>query len=94
MLGISVFCALDDVGPASMDTVLAQKLGTYQWVHLVSAGAVREAGFTLLPTFLRPHYTLVLADFDAVEPLMRLLGSVESNPSYRQGQRRTRRRSR
>lgn len=48
VLGISVFAAFDDIGPASLDAILAGKLSTYRVVHFVSAGAVTAAGFRLL----------------------------------------------
>lgn len=81
-LGLSVFAALDDIGAASLDGILAGKLSTYRVVHLATAGQVREAGFTLLPTFARPHLTLLLATLDQVEPLLDLLGSTQANPHY------------
>ncbi|MGH9001128.1 MAG: hypothetical protein ACRDY7_17255, partial [Acidimicrobiia bacterium] len=31
--GISVFCALDDLGSASLDGLLAGRLGTYRRIH-------------------------------------------------------------
>jgi hypothetical protein len=52
--GVSVFAALDDIGPASLDRLLGGKLSTYRVVHLVTAGSVVDAGFLLLPTFAPP----------------------------------------
>lgn len=54
--GISVYCALDDVGPASLDGLL-RRFASYRAVHLPRAGQLRRAGFPLLPSFGRPHYT-------------------------------------
>lgn len=63
-LGLSIFAALDDIGVASLDGILTGKLSTYRVVHLVTAGQMQAAGFTLLPTFARPHLTLMLATLD------------------------------
>jgi hypothetical protein len=40
VLGISVFAALDDIGPASLDGILSSKLATYRSVHLVALRAL------------------------------------------------------
>jgi hypothetical protein len=80
--GISVFCALDDIGPASLDGILAGKLSTYRVVHLVPAGRVLDAGLDLLPTFGRPHMTLLLASLDDVDALLRLLDPAQENSRY------------
>jgi hypothetical protein len=81
-LGISVFAGLDDIGAASVDGVLAGKLATYRVVHLVEAGALLSEGFQLLPTFTRPHMTLLLTSLDDLEPLVKLLGPASPNPHY------------
>jgi hypothetical protein len=60
VLGISVFATLDDIGQASLDGILSGKLATYRLVHLVALRALVAAGFTVLPTFHRPHMTVVL----------------------------------
>jgi len=82
VLGISVFAALDDIGPASLDGILSGKLPTYRVVHLVKAGLLTEAGFELLPTFGRPHMTLLLTSVDEVASLLELLGPAQHNPRY------------
>lgn len=81
-LGISVFAALDDIGAASLDGILAGKLSTYRVVHLVTAGDLQATGFTLLPTFGRPHMTLLLKSVDQVEQLLDVLGAARPNPHY------------
>ena len=81
-LGISVFAALDDIGAASVDGVLAGKLSTYRVVHLVEAGSLLSEGFRLLPTFARPHMTLLLPSLDDLEALVKLLGPARANPHY------------
>lgn len=85
--GVSVFCALDDIGPASLDGLLSSRLATYRWVHTPSARALDEAGFALLPTFARPHYTLLLDEVtdDLLGRLASALGPPIENPYHRQG---------
>jgi hypothetical protein len=90
VLGISVFAALDDIGPASVDGILSGKLATYRVVHLVALKDLVAAGFTLLPTFGRPHMTIVLSGPDRVEPLLAALGPGSSNPHYAEMTRRRR----
>ena len=94
VLGISLFAALDDIGPASLEGIQAGKVSTYRVVHLVEVGQVLEAGFTLLPTFDRPHVTLLLDALDQVETLLKLLGPPQANPRYGEMGHRVRRRSR
>lgn len=82
--GVSVFAALDDVGPASLDKLLRERLVSYRLVHTPTVGAITGAGFELLPTFNRPHYTLLLPS-DSELALGRLLGALgpaESNPYH------------
>ena len=38
------------------------RISSYRHVRLSTFGRLREAGFALLATFDRPHFTLVLAD--------------------------------
>ena len=80
--GISVFAALDDIGAASLDGILSGKLSTYRVVHLIGAGALQDVGFTQLPTFGRPHLTLLLKTMDQIAPLLDLLGPARPNPHY------------
>ena len=90
--GVSVFAALDDIGPASLDGILAGRMATYRHVHLPTAGAVLQAGFELLPTFGRPHLTVVL-ESDAELDLRRLLealGPAQANPYHGRSTRRGR----
>jgi hypothetical protein len=91
VLGISVFAALDEIGACSLDGILAGKMSTYRVVHLVRLELVRRA-FAVLPTFERPHMTLLLDDLEQVEPLLAILGEGQPNPRYGVGTRRTRRR--
>ena len=77
-----MFAALDDIGAASVDGVLSGKLSTYRTVHLIEAGVLVSEGFRLLPTFARPHMTLLLTSLDDLEALVKLLGPARPNPHY------------
>ena len=68
-------------------------MSTYRVVHLVSVDLVLRAGFVLLSTFERPHFTLLLGGLDQVETLLSVLGEGQSNPRYGDMTRRTRRRA-
>jgi hypothetical protein len=84
--GVSVFCALDASGASSLDAVLSDLLRSYRSVHLPRVGDLLDAGFELLPTFGRPHYTLRLAGVTDTE-LSRLVGALgtgQPNPYYGQ----------
>jgi hypothetical protein len=72
--GISVYCALDDLGPGSLDGLL-RRFASYRVVHLPRVGQLRRAGFPLLPSFGRPHYTVRLNGDDQAT-LSRLLGAL------------------
>jgi hypothetical protein len=79
--GISVFCALDEISPASLDALL-RRFSSYRVVHLPSAGRLREAGFDLLPTFRRPHFTVTFGTASDVARLLAALGAAEPNPYH------------
>lgn len=78
--GISVFGALDDIGPASLNGIL-QRMSSYRVVHLPTVGQLLRDGFNLLPTFARPHFTVLLRDGGEPElaRLSRALGTEQSN---------------
>ena len=81
--GISVFCALDDVGPGSLDSLL-RRFASYRVVHLPPVAQLHEGGFDLLPSFRRPHFTVRL-DGDGRDHLDRLLaalGPAAPNPYH------------
>jgi len=91
--GVSVFAALDDLGPASLNGILAGRLATHATVHLPTAGgALRGADAELLPTFGRPHFTIRLVSDhpEDLERLLAVLGPPQVNP-YHGGSRRRRR---
>ena len=79
--GVSAFGALDAVGPASFDGLLASRLLTYEQVHTPVAQALLDAGFVLLDSFRRPHFTIRLGDDspDEASRLLRALGPPREN---------------
>jgi hypothetical protein len=90
VLGISVFAALDDIGQASLDGILSGKLATYRLVHLAPLRVFGLADFVILPTFGRPHMTVVLRSLDWIESLLAALGPTQNNPHYAEMVRRRR----
>jgi hypothetical protein len=81
--GVSVFCALDDIGPASLDALL-RRFASFRVLHLPKVGDLRAAGFAMLPTFRRPHFTIALGtdSDDALTQLLTVLGTAERNPYH------------
>ena len=81
--GISVFCALDDIGPASLEGLL-RRFSSYRVVHLPTVAALIAEGFELLPTFRRPHFTVRLPDGQPLQlvRLVQALGRAEPNPYH------------
>lgn len=80
LLGMLVFAVVD----TSLDQLLAQRLATFRTVYLPIAGQPRAAGFPLLATGLRPHFTVQLtAGSDAeIRALVAALGDPRDNPAY------------
>jgi hypothetical protein len=78
-----VFCALDDVGPASLDALL-RRFASYRVVHLPTAGQLAGLGFDLLPSFRRPHFTVRLESHgdEDVQRLLDGLGPARPNPYH------------
>ena len=81
---ISLYCALDDVGPASLDGLL-RLFASYRAVHLPRTGQLLRAGFPLLRSFGRPHYTIRLDGDDpaGLTQLLDALGPTEANKYHR-----------
>lgn len=82
--GVSVLAALDDIGPASLVGILSGRLATFGTVHLPRAGELTAAGFELLPTFGRPHFTVRLESDEQqhLERLLSALGPAQANPYH------------
>lgn len=87
VFGVSVFCALDAIGPGSLDGLLRRRLSTYRWVHTPTVEQLSDDGFQLLATFGRPHFTLLLDDVtdDLLTRLAEALGPPVRNPYHRTG---------
>lgn len=85
-----MFGALDDEGPASRAGLLAGRLVTYPLVHAVPVWTLASAGFEVLATFRRPHFTIRLrTDSDAeASRLLEALGPAQENPYNADVQRR------
>ncbi len=81
LVGVSVFCALDPEGPASISGLLADRMRSYLVVHRVPAAKLRAAGFELLPTGGRPHYTvrMMCGDEAGAAKLLAVLGPPREN---------------
>lgn len=77
---LSVFVALDDVGPGSAPAILRTKLRSYPRVYMPTVGSLREAGFGLLSTFARPHFSVVMPGLGSAEDLLAVLGELQINP--------------
>jgi hypothetical protein len=84
VFGVSVFVALDDVGAASERGVLSGRLRSYPSIYRCTVGDLLEHGLGLLPTFTRPHYTVLLPELDSVDDLASALGALRPNP-YAEG---------
>lgn len=82
VLGVSMFAALDVVGIDSREGLLSQRLSTYRLVHFVSAGDITATGFAVVPSFRRPHVTVLLRSTDDVPALLDLLGTPQFNDKY------------
>jgi hypothetical protein len=88
--GVSVFLALDETGEASISGLLSGRMRTFRIVHTPILGQLHTAGFEVLPTFRRPHFTLVIPDAapGTLERLLSALGPGAVNPYHERGRRR------
>lgn len=77
---ISVLVALDDVGAGSAETILRTKLRSYRNVYRPTVGQLRQAGFELLATFARPHFSVLMPGLDSAPKLLGALGELRINP--------------
>jgi hypothetical protein len=80
LLGISVFAVLD----IPLNELLSARFATYRMIHMPTAARLRDRGFELLPTGLRPHYTVRLRRADSIEldELLAALGPPAANVQY------------
>ena len=72
------------MGTTVQEACRGERIATYRRVRLSTFGRVREAGFALLATFDRPHFTLVLADLSelTLARLDRCFDSPIPNPGH------------
>jgi hypothetical protein len=80
LLGISLFAILD----IPLNDLLSARFATYRMIHLPTAASLRDHGFEMLPTGLRPHYTVRLRRADGAElgELLDALGPPVANVQY------------
>ncbi|MGQ0623727.1 MAG: hypothetical protein ACT4PP_03590 [Sporichthyaceae bacterium] len=73
------------VGERTLGDVLAgPRLRTRSRYASATARALLDAGFALLPSFLAPHYSIVLPAYSesVARRLIEVLGEVHPNPYY------------
>lgn len=76
--GVSVYAAPD---AGSIDDVARTFLRTHRWLTITTVGDLRRAGLEILPTFRRPHCTVMLRDLHAdVDRLLGCQTVVAVNP--------------
>ncbi len=63
ILALSVECAFD---ATVLEACRSRRLAPFGQVRLSTVGRVRAGGFALLPTFMRPHFSLLLPDLSEV----------------------------
>lgn len=80
LLGISVFAVFD----LPLEELLRRRFATFRTIYLPTAGQLAECSFELLPSGLRPHFTVRLrrADDQELAQLLAALGPVRPNPQY------------
>jgi hypothetical protein len=68
-----------------LEALLAGPMSSRSTFAISTAGTVRAAGFTLLPTYAAPHYDLLLrtGEYREAEALLSLFGAPEPNPYKR-----------
>ena len=77
------------VGGRSLDDLLAGPLASRSTFAQTTVGLLREAKYTLLPTYAAPHYDLLLASgsYDDATKLLRCFSDAQPNPfKARRGQ--------
>lgn len=78
--GISVFGAADE---QALDLLAAERLNRFDVLTVTTVGAIRRAGLEILPTFRRPHYTILLPDLDGdLRRLLECHNEVRLNPHF------------
>lgn len=75
------------VGEWDLDALLAGPMASRSTFATARVGAVRTAGFVLLPTYEAPHYDLLLGngEYPEAERALQVFSAPESNPFKRRG---------
>lgn len=79
LYGLSVYGAAE----SDTDVLLGvEQLARYGLVRLSSFGVLRTAGFAVLPSFVAPHFTVVLAHVDdaLLDQMVACFGPAVPNP--------------
>ncbi len=84
VFGLSVFVARDEIGLASERIILSSKLRNYATVYRTNVSTLNDAGFQLFPTFIAPHYTVLMSSLEAADDLAAAFGNLVVNP-YAEG---------
>ncbi len=78
--GISVFAA-EDAG--AIDDLARARLARFEWLTITTVADLRRAGLEIIPTFRRPHCTILLPDLEAdLDRLLRCHTVVAINPHH------------
>jgi hypothetical protein len=82
LFGISVFAVVDQ----PLEALLRERFASFRTMHVTTVGRLRGAGFALLPTGLRPHFTIRLSASGEAElrQLLAVLGLARDNAQYGQ----------
>jgi hypothetical protein len=80
VFGVSVFVADGDIGPRSERTILSRKLHSYPTIYRTTVHRLLTGGFDVLPTFVAPHYTVLIPSLEAVAELAAAFGELLRNP--------------
>lgn len=76
--GISVYAAPT---AGDIDDLARTRLQHHEWLTITTVGDLRRAGLRIVPTFRRPHCTVLLPDLDAdLDRLLRCQTVVAINP--------------
>lgn len=77
------------VGGWTLELVLRERMWSRSQFAPARAGAVRDAGFEVLPTHHAPHFDIVLAEATDAEAarLLAVFGAPEDNPFKKRGRR-------
>lgn len=72
-------------GGWDVEAILSQRLNTRRSYAVARARVLLDEGLVLAPTFLAPHYSLILPSYtrEVAAHLIEAFGEVKPNPHYR-----------